>query len=79
MLIFFQVFDEVVKEKRSKMTFLPKKFQGSVQICLNYDFNLVKLKLGQKNFKKKFHFFFQILNFQIPKFEKFLKKMKKKN
>ena len=78
-LWFFQFFHEVVKEKRSKMTFLPKKFQGSVQICLNYDFNLVKLKLGQKNFKQKNFIFFSNSQFSSSKIRKISEKNEKKN
>ena len=50
------------------MTFLPKKFQGSLQIGITYDLFFVKLKLGQKKI-----FFFKI---PIFKFQKSLSKIK---
>ena len=40
------------------MTFLPKKFQGSLQIGINYDMFFVKLKIGTKKFQKIFQYFF---------------------
>ena len=61
-LWFFQFFDEVVKQKPSKMTFSPKKFQGSLRIGITYDLFFVKLKAGQKNLD--FFFKFQIFKFQ---------------
>ena len=39
------------------MTFLQKKFHGSLQIDIIYDLFFVKLKSGQKKFKKILIFF----------------------
>ena len=62
-LWFFQFFDEVVNEKPSKMTFLKKKFQGSLQIGITFDLFFVKLKSGQKNSDQIFKYFFSNSNF----------------
>ena len=56
-LWFFQFFYEILNEKSSKMTFLEKKFQGCLKICLRNDLFFVKLKSEQKNFKFFFQFF----------------------
>ena len=63
-LVIFSIFSWSRKRKTFKNDFLPKKFQGSVQICLNYDFNLVKLKSGQKFFLKIIFLKFSIFEFQ---------------
>ena len=78
-LWFFQFFDEVVNEKPSKMTFLKKKFQGSLQIGITYDLFFVKFKLGQKNFKFFFQFFFSNSKFSSSKNRTPKLKIEKKN
>ena len=78
-LWFFQFFDEVPNEKPSKMTFLQKKFHGSLQIGITYDLFFVKLKLGQKNFKKKFQLFFSNSKFSSSKNHTPKLKIQKKN
>ena len=45
------------------MTFLKKKFQGSLQIGITYDLFFVKLKSGQKNSDQIFKYFFSNSNF----------------
>ena len=60
------------------MTFLEKKFQGRLKICLRNDLFFVKLKSEQKNFKNFKKIFLQIPNFQVPKTTPENQKFKKK-
>ena len=48
----FTIFWGSPKRKTFKMTFSPKKCQGSLQIGITYDLFFVKLKSGQHFFKK---------------------------
>merc|ERR1712074_462185 len=69
-------FDVFLFRKHSKMTFLEKKFQGCLKICLRNDLFFVKLKSEQKNFKIFFQFFSS--NSQFSNSQKGPPKKKKK-
>ena len=60
------------------MIFWPKKVQGSLQLCLNYDLYLLKLESSRKKSKECFKFFFNFTFFRFEKSHPKIKNSKKK-
>ena len=72
-------FDVFLFRKHSKMTFLEKKFQGCLKICLRNDLFFVKLKSEQKNFKFFLKFFSWNSQFSSSENDPRKSKIQKKN